>query len=160
VEGVDTVAFGGAIVARASKARIANCTIRGSGCRNDQAVGLLAQEGSDLAIEFNEIVDHSTAVALVNDARAVMRNNLMEGPRSETASVGLSIQCNAVAVVERNLMSRFSSGLWAFGEGPTVTFEGNIIETMRDRGIDAGGRGETVRMTLRRNVLYQCGWES
>ncbi len=160
------------VVARNSSVTIRNCEIVdniGDPARVTKTVvgimGICGREGSDLTIENCEIARNSwDGIALYRGARAVVRNNLIDGvDRASGNNIGggrgvaIGVTWDGAATIERNWVRRYWKGIGIFLDAD-VTARGNIVEEMLTWGIaiwDAG-RGRP-RAVVERNVVYDCG---
>jgi len=160
-----------AVVATRSSVTIANCVmVDNIGAAETIAqntvgiMGICGREGADLTIERCEIVRNSwDGVALYRDARATIRNNLIDGIDAAGVEAGggrgvaIGVTWNGTATIERNLLRRYWKGIGVFLDADVVA-SGNIVEQMRAWGINVWGADTgRPRATIERNVVYDCG---
>jgi parallel beta-helix repeat protein len=161
-----------AIVVRNSTVTIRNCEIAGNigdpTTVRKTVVGIMGvcgREGADITVENCEIVRNSwDGIALYRDARAVVRNNYIDGvDRARGDEIGggrgvaVGVTWNGTALVERNWIRRYWKGIGIFLDADVVA-RGNIVEEMLTWGIaiwDAD-RGRP-RAVVERNAVYDCG---
>lgn len=161
-----------AVVVRNSSVTIANCIIADN-VGDPEIVaktvvgimGICGREGADITVENCEIVGNSwDGIALYRDARAVIRNNYIDGvDRARGSEIGggrgvaIGVTWNGSALIERNRVRRYWKGIGIFLDADVVA-RGNIVEEMLTWGIaiwDAD-RGRP-RAVVERNVVYDCG---
>ncbi len=160
-----------AIVATRSSVTIANCVIRdniGSPeaiARNTVGImGICGREGSDLAIEYCEILRNSwDGIALYRGARAHVANNLIDGIDGAGVEAGggrgvaIGVTWNGAATIERNLLRKYWKGIGVFVDADVVAY-GNVVEEMRTWGISVWDADTgRPRAVIERNAVYDCG---
>lgn len=128
-------------------------------------MGICGREGADITVENCDIVGNSwDAIALYRDARAIIRNNHIDGvERARGAQIGggrgvaIGVTWNAAALIERNWVRRYWKGIGVFLDADVVACE-NIVEEMLTWGIAVwdADRGRP-RAIIERNVVYDCG---
>jgi hypothetical protein len=150
--------YSGAILAENSSVCIANCSIGGASSATHSTIGAIyGRANTELNIESNEIAGHTTAIAIENRGTAIVSGNLLVG-RALTytdGGSGLRVGAGIDAVVERNHMSGFDTGI-ELRENSSLHCRNNIIENCHDIGImsDSGWNG---RLRIEQNVIYRCG---
>jgi len=128
-------------------------------------MGVCGREGADITVENCEIVRNSwDGIALYRGARAVIRNNYIDGvDRARGEDIGggrgvaVGVTWTGSALVERNWIRRYWKGLGVFVDADVVA-RGNIVEEMLTWGISIwdADRGRP-RAVVERNVVYDCG---
>jgi hypothetical protein len=143
---------GASILVMNSAVKITNCVIldRTSPPTTD---GIIAAAGATLEIVSSEIASNGNGMTLIEDAEAILRNNLIEGIR--TARYGLFVVDRASVLAEKNQIRNFSDGIHLAG-GPSLVLRANIIEDIEERGIWSSAV-ELGRVRIEKNVIFRCG---
>lgn len=160
------------IVVRASTVRIEECRITEN--LGDSAVvasvvvgvmGIAGRENSDFSVN-NCVIERNSwdGIALFRDARAEIRNNIVDGVDKASGSrvgggrgVAIGITWNAEAIVEGNLVRRYWKGIGMFVDAH-ATVRNNIVEDMLTWGIAYWGADSGLAVaTIEENVVFQTG---
>lgn len=154
----ESPSVGAAIFATDSNLRVENCKIDNASPLGATARGALngIEGGANAVLEvrFNEIRGSTAGIALHGNAKAIVRNNLIEGVGGDFGGWGLLMMCDASAVVERNHMRNLAAGVLLEDE-VALDLRANIVEDIHEVGIGSGF--SLGRIRIERNILYGCG---
>ena len=128
-------------------------------------IGVAGREGADFTLVDSRILGNSwDGVALYRDARATIRNSVIDGVDAATGAtpgggrgVGIGLTWNARATVEGNLVTRYWKGIGVFVDAEAEIRE-NVVEDVLTWGIvlwdaDKG----TPRAVIERNAVIETG---
>jgi hypothetical protein len=139
----------GTIVARNSSAQITDCVVR---------AGIVGGRASLLTLERNEVSISVRGIEVCDDAHAIIRNNLVEGP-ADTIPVpnltAVQVGCDAQAIIEHNHLRQTVYGIAILDDANAVV-RFNVIEQVAYWGIACQSRKSRLRATIESNVVYQC----
>lgn len=140
----------GVISVTNSSVQVTDCVVR---------AGIVGARASLLTIERNEISIRARGIELCDDAHAIIRNNLVEGPADTTLVphlVAVQVSGDAQAIIERNRLRLTVYGILILDDADAVA-RFNVIEQVAYWGIACQSRKTRVRATVESNVVYQCG---
>lgn len=128
-------------------------------------IGVAGREGADLVLVDSRILRNSwDGVALYRDARATVRNNVIDGVDKATGArpgggrgVGVGLTWNARATVEGNLVKRYWKGIGVFVDAEAEIRE-NVVEDVLTWGIVVWDADKgTPRALIERNAVVGTG---
>jgi Right handed beta helix region len=139
----------GVISVTNSSAQVTDCVVR---------AGIVGARASLLTLEHNEISICARGIELCDDAHAIIRSNLVEGPADTIPVPHLSavqVGCDAQAIIERNRLRQTVYGILILDDANAVA-RFNVIEQVAYWGITCQSRKTRIRATVESNVVYQC----
>jgi hypothetical protein len=146
---IDVAGSDGAIFVTNSSAQVTDCVVR---------AGIIGARASLLTLERNEVSIRARGIELYDDAHAIIRNNLVEGP-ADTIPVAfltaVRVGHDAQAIIERNRLRQTVYGIAILDDADAVV-RFNVIEQVACWGIACQSRKSRLRATVESNVVYQC----
>lgn len=128
-------------------------------------IGIAGRERARLEIRNSRIIRNSwDGIALYRDARATITDNVVDGVDKARGKevgggrgVGIGITWNAIATVERNLVTRYWKGIGTFVDASSVVRE-NVVEDVITWGITLwdAGKGDAGSL-IEDNLVYRVG---